>query len=114
MLPERPSSSAAVAPVRANTTTWVRAPVSGIVSTKCRLGERVKSGQPLGAVSDPFSEMSRQVLAPTSGVVIGRSTSPLSHEGDALFHLARFEDNKEAKAMVDEFQEVHSVPSTWG
>jgi hypothetical protein len=74
----------------------------------------VKSGQVLGAVSDPFSEVSMPVLAATSGVVIGRSTSPLSHEGDALFHLARFEDNKEAKATVDEFQEAHSVPATWG
>jgi hypothetical protein len=114
MLPALGSSQAAIAPVRANTTTWVRAPVSGIVSTACRLGERVKSGQVLGAVSDPFSEVSMQVLAPTSGVVIGRSTSPLSHEGDALFHLARFEDNKEAKATVDEFHEAYSVPATWG
>jgi hypothetical protein len=114
MLPERARVRAPIAPVRANTTTWVRAPASGIVSTKCLLGERVKSGQVLGAVSDPFSEVSKEVVAPTSGIVIGRSTSPLSHEGDALFHLARFEDNKEAQATVDEFQVAHSVQTTWG
>jgi hypothetical protein len=114
MLPERASARTPIAPVRANTTTWVRAPVSGIVSTKCLLGERVKSGQVLGTVSDPFSEIAMEVLAPKTGIVIGRSTSPLSHEGDALFHLARFEDNKEAQATVGEFQDAHAVPTNWG
>jgi predicted deacylase len=114
MLPSRAKPQTPIPSVRTNATTWVRAPVSGIVSAKCRLGERVKAGEILGSVSDPFSEVSMNVVAPKSGVVIGRSTSPLSHEGDALFHLARFEDNQEAKATVDEFQEVHSVQTTWG
>lgn len=115
MLPQRTGkSSTRIAPMRANATTWIRAPSSGIIRTECRLGERVRAGQVLGVVSDPFGEVELEVPASGSGIVIGRSTSPLTHEGDALFHIARFEDNKEAKATVDEFQEAHSVPPTWG
>lgn len=114
MLPPRPASHASLDPMRANETTWVRSPSSGIIRTECRLGERVKSAQVLGVVSDPFGEVEVEVLASVPGIVIGRSTSPLTHEGDALFHIARFEDNKEAKATVDEFQEAYSVLPTWG
>ena len=39
---------------------------------------------------------------------------PLTHEGDALFHIARFDDNREAQATFDEFQETHSVEPAWG
>jgi len=114
MLPRRALKRPHIDPVRANTTTWVRAPTSGIVRPECRLGERVRSGQRLAKVSDPFGEREIEVLSTVSGLVIGRSTSPLSHEGDALFHVARFEDTGEAQATVDEFQESHDVDELWG
>jgi predicted deacylase len=114
MLPARARRNARVAPVRANTTTWVRAPVSGIVRTACLLGEKVEVGERLATVSDPFGEVEVEVTATVPGLVIGRSTSPLVHEGDALFHLARFDNTREAKATFEEFQESHSVDSPWG
>ena len=49
-----------------------------------------------------------------SGIVIGRSTSPLTHEGDALVHLASFDDSREAKATVDDFYESHQLETNWG
>lgn len=114
MLPERKRPGTPIQPVRANTTSWVRSSASGMFRSSCRLGARVKAGQVLGRVTDPFSEFEAEVTAPGSGLVIGRSTSPLAHEGDALFHIARFDDNKEAQATFDEFQETHSVEATWG
>jgi len=114
MLPERASGRVRIAPVRANTTTWVRAPASGIVKIDCRLGERIKAGTLLATVSDPFGEITIDLVSPAGGIVIGRSTSPLAHEGDALFHIARFEDPKEAQTSVDVFQEAHAVEPTWG
>lgn len=107
-------SKVPIAPVRTNMTTWVRAPVSGIVRTTCLLGQKVEQGQILATVSDPFGEVEFDVLASVSGIVIGRSTSPLTHEGDALFHLARFDNTRQAKAAVDDFQEMHAVGSEWG
>jgi hypothetical protein len=114
MLPARTRRTPPIAPVRANTTTWVRAPVSGIVRTECLLGEKVEIGQRLATVSDPFGEVAYDVAASVSGLIIGRSTSPLAHEGDALFHLARFDNTRAAKVTVEEFQESHSVNNSWG
>jgi predicted deacylase len=118
MLPERSGTRArsheALEPVRANATTWVRAPGSGIFRSNCRLGARIQERHVLGSVRDPFGEIEVEIEAPVSGLVIGRSTSPLTHEGDALFHIARFDNNKRAQATFDEFQETHAVEPTWG
>ena len=114
MLPVQTKLAKVVEPTYANDTSWVRAPMSGIINMRCRLGQRVKSQQVLAKISDPFGEIETDVLAPAGGIVIGRSTSPLTHEGDALFNLARFDDTREAKATVDEFQEANAVEHNWG
>ncbi len=114
MLPAAAPAKIVVAPTYANSTTWVRAPISGLITTICRLGQRVKSGQVLARVNDPFGEVEVDVVAPVPGLVIGRSTSPLTHEGDALIHLARFDDSRKAKATVDDFYEAHGLDTNWG
>jgi predicted deacylase len=114
MLPSRFRRKKVVDPTYANDTSWVRAPMSGIINIRCRLGQRVKSHQVLAKISDPFGEVETDVTAPAGGIVIGRSTSPLTYEGDALFNLARFDDASEAKATVDEFQEANAVEHNWG
>jgi uncharacterized protein len=114
MLPAHSKAAKVVEPTYANDTSWVRAPMSGIINMRCRLGQRVKPQQVLAKISDPFGEIETDVVAPAGGIVIGRSTSPLTHEGDALFNLARFDDTREAKATVDEFQEANAVEHNWG
>ena len=114
MLPDGKPSRRLLAPARANTTTWVRAPSSGIFQSQTKLGARVRREQALGRVTDPFGEFEADVIASVSGLIIGRATSPLTHEGDALFHIARFDDNGEAQATFDEFQETHSAGPGWG
>lgn len=114
MLPRSTKNTKPTAPNLANTTTWVRAPMSGVIATQCRLGQRVKAQESLAKISDPFGEMEVDVIASNNGIVIGRSTSPLTHEGDALFHLARFDDTRVAKATVDEFQDANAVDTGWG
>lgn len=118
MLPARgrdkAKASEPMPPVRANTTAWIRSPASGTFHSSCLLGARVAQGQVLGKITDPFGEFEAEIITTVSGLVIGRSTSALSHEGDALFHIARFDNNREAQATFDEFQETHSVESNWG
>jgi len=113
MLAPKPPRRKPSTPVRAEATTWIRAPASGIVRIQCRLGDRVKQGQVLAFVSDPFGDREFEVAATAAGLVIGRSTSPLAHEGDALFNLARFENVSEAEALVDEFHEIHMAADSW-
>jgi len=95
-------------PVVARSSSWVRAPDSGILRAMVPLGGRVKKGTLLGVVADPFGETEYQIIAPFSGIVIGKTNLPLANEGDALYHIARFGDIGEIEAKVDEFHEEHS------
>ncbi|HMB72118.1 MAG TPA: succinylglutamate desuccinylase/aspartoacylase family protein, partial [Gammaproteobacteria bacterium] len=114
MLPQARHTKAPRRPWVAHATTWVRAAGSGVFRTRCRLGDTVEKGGELGRIGDPFSEYHVAVTAPVSGVVIGRSTSPLTHEGDALFHIARPGEEQDAEGAVDALQETHSVEYIWG
>lgn len=92
MLPaRRKSQKAPPKPFLAHSSTWVRAPGSGIFRAQEALGARVKQGQELGSVSDPFGEREEAIVATANGIIIGRSNLPLVHEGEALFHIGRFE-----------------------
>jgi uncharacterized protein len=92
------------APFVARASAWVRAPVSGILRAIVPLGARIKRNQTMGFIADPFGEGEAEVRAPASGIVIGRTNIPLVHEGEALFHVARFEDVKGVAEQVESFQ----------
>jgi uncharacterized protein len=97
----------AIEPVIAASTSWVRAPVSGVVSRKVKLGTRVVESQQLAVVGDPLGEFQDKVAAPFDGIVIGRSNLPLAHEGDALFNVAAFKSVARAETKVEEFAAIH-------
>ncbi len=104
MLPKARASKA-VTPVIAASTSWVRAPDSGIVSHRVELGATVVEGQKLAIVSDPLGDDQTTVCAPFDGIVIGHSTLPLAHEGEALFHIAAFKSLARAESKVEQFTE---------
>ena len=103
-----------IEPVVARSSSWVRAPESGILRAMVPLGARVKKNTLLGVIADPFGETEARVLSQFNGIIIGKTNLPLVNEGDALYHIARFEDIEEIEAKVDEFHEEHSpelIPS---
>ncbi len=105
MLPARKRRrSVSHEPFIARSTQWVRAPQSGILRALSPLGARVKKGDLLGVVADPFGEHEEFVRASSSGLVIGRTNLPLVNEGEALFHIARFEKPDSAAQAVEAFQ----------
>jgi len=109
MLPQlKRASKRKSEPVVARTSSWVRAPESGILRALIPLGGRVEKGTLLGVVADPFGEQEFEIKSSFSGIVIGRTNLPLVNEGDALYHIARFGDVEDVEAKVDEFQEEHS------
>lgn len=91
MLPKAPRPQRPLEPFIARSTTWVRAPESGILRAAVRLGARVRRGERLGIVGDPLGQNEIEVTATSSGVVIGMTNLPLVNEGDALFHIASFD-----------------------
>ena len=107
MLPES-RRARAVSPVIAASTSWVRAPASGIVSRVVDLGARVDDGQMIATIGDPLGDGTTTVTAPFDGIVIGRSNLPLAHEGDALFHVAAFSSVTRAEDRVEAFAARHT------
>jgi predicted deacylase len=97
-------------PVVARSSSWVRAPISGILRRTVRLGGRVRKDQPIGVISDPFGGTEVEVTSPCSGVVIGCTNLPLANEGEALFHVARFHVVADAAVQVEAFQRALQPP----
>jgi len=104
MLAAKRSTSQSLTPVVAEQTRWIRAPASGIVRLHVKLGTRVRKGDRLATLADPFGDSEAAVEAEFAGLVIGRSNLPLAHEGDALLHVAAFESMRDAANTVEEFQ----------
>lgn len=94
-------------PFVARSSVWVRAPQSGIFRMLVPMGASVNKGDLLGMVAAPYgSEQSETgVFASSSGIVIGRTNIPLVNEGEALFHIARFNKPDE---VADSVQAFHS------
>jgi len=107
MLPPKTTRSRKpIAPVIARSSTWVRTPESGILRMKIRLGAHVKKGDRLAVVADPFGGKEFPVISPNTGIVIGMNNLPLVNEGEALLHIARFDDPVDVAAMVEELQDL--------
>lgn len=104
MLPKSKRQQRRTDPYEAASSTWVRAPKSGILRANKSLGMRVAKGEFLGAISDPFGEDEEIVKASVEGIIVGRTNIPLVNEGEALFHIARFENAGEVVEQVEEFQ----------
>ena len=94
-------------PFVARSSTWVRAPASGIFLASAALGAHVKKDELLGTIVEPLGDTTSEVRAARGGIVIGRSHLPMVLEGEALFHIASFEDVHEVAGQVEEFQSAH-------
>lgn len=94
----------------ANGSSWARAPIDGILRPKVRLGARVAKGEVLGKVADPFGNDEDEVLSMADGIVIGMSRLPLANEGEALYHIARFDEIEEAETAIESFQSTLTPP----
>jgi len=94
-------------PFVARSSAWVRAPASGIFRGTVSMGAYVKADDLLGSIVEPVGDTESEVRASRGGIVIGRSNLPLVLEGEALFHIASFEDMIEVAEQVEEFQTSH-------
>ncbi len=107
MLPHRTQT---VSPevIESRSSQWQRAPMGGLLRIEAALGARVERGQVIGRVADAIGDNETEVLSPVTGIIIGRTNNPVVNEGDALFHIAKFADSKNAQQAIDDFQEMHT------
>lgn len=90
----------------AKSTFWVRATVSGVMIKNKSLGEKVSKGELLCLIIDPLGDNEVKISCPYEGLIIGKTNIPLINEGDAIFHLALFED-------LDNLQLPTDNPDDW-
>ncbi len=76
----------------AKSTFWIRALASGMMIECKLLGTKVSKGELLCFIVDPLGDKEVKICSPCEGLIIGKTNIPLVNEGDAIFHLALFED----------------------
>lgn len=104
MIRKSKKTTTVVEPVIARATRWVRAEADGILRSHVALGERVKENQPLATISSPVGNEELQIIAPQGGIIIGQQTLPLVNEGDAIYHIAFFEEpDKHVELQVENY-----------
>ena len=101
-----------VKPYIAQSSSWIRAPSSGIFRPKIKLGKQVRENEIIGFIEDPCGCLKREtVYAPEDGVVIGNSHLPLVYEGDPLFHIAYFKNVQQVAKSVETFEDKQNATS---
>jgi hypothetical protein len=105
MLAVRKNQKHTAEPFVARSSQWIRAPGSGIFRAAKSLGEKVKRNDVVGAINDPVATLETPVISPCHGLIIGRSEIPLVHEGEAIYHITQFEDNRQVAEQVELFQD---------
>lgn len=68
---------------------WVRAEKGGILDLAIKPGDLIYEGDLIGSILNPFGKTVTQIRAPTTGIVIGLTTAPLTIPGTGIVHVAR-------------------------
>lgn len=66
---------------------WVRANTGGILLSKVKLGERIDQDEVLGTVTNPITNVRREIRSPLSGRVLGMALDQVVMPGYAAYHI---------------------------
>jgi predicted deacylase len=105
MLKRSRTTKKKIEPLFSESTTWIRAPASGLLHMDVPLGTRVGRNRKIGEIVDPMGFQTTTVTSPASGMVIGRLNLPLVHQGDAVIHVAKTDQLEEIEPLVSDFRE---------
>ena len=75
-------------------TTWVRAPMGGILDFHARPGDVVRQGDCLATMSSIFGQAQSSLAAPVNGIVLGMTTMPVVKPGGPGYHIAALSKRK--------------------
>jgi predicted deacylase len=91
-----------VPPVIAYNSGWVRANASGFVSHKFELGDEVEKNQILAEIGSPYGDVIEKVRSKHGGIIVGKQNIPLVQEGEAMYHIAYF--NEDTGDIVEQIE----------
>ena len=84
----------------ARSSSWLRTPTGGLLRLLKPLGALVKSGDLLGLVDNLFDDNMSEIRAMFKGIIIGRKEIGMVREGEAVFHLASFDEPESAARQI--------------
>jgi predicted deacylase len=105
MLPEVTKKKSTKLPLITKSSKWIRAIESGMLRTIKALGDTVKENEAIAYIDEPLGDEIFEVISPFDGIIIGKSEIPLVQEGDAVFHIARFDNLEIADNKIEYFSE---------
>ena len=76
-----------VSTIHLSKTSWLRAPQAGIFRWSKKSGNKVKVGEPLGVINDPYGQKTIPIISKRDGYIIGHNNAPVVNMGDALFNV---------------------------
>ena len=107
MIPKSRRRKHKIEPFVANSSAWVRASSSGVVNSLVEMGDNVQKGQRLAEIYNPYGELLSSVEATRGGIIIGKQNIPLAQEGEAMFHIANFdEDHSDIAVQIETAHEL--------
>ena len=66
---------------------WSYTDRGGILNVLPELASRIRKGDLVATLVDPFGNLIREYHAPEDAIVVGKATHPLAHEGARILHL---------------------------
>lgn len=105
MLPSKKRKSKKREPEVSYSSSWIRANESGLIRTLKKLGDSVEKDEVIALIEAPLEGCDFQLRASFKGIIIGKTQIPLVQEGDAVFHVAKFEDIEKAEEHIEYFHE---------
>jgi len=70
-----------------NHSSWIRAKAAGLFRPVKKNGEKVKKGQVMGLITDPYGDFEVTQKAPHDCLIFGVNNMPVVHQGEAIFHI---------------------------
>lgn len=87
--------------VEAKKTVWLHSPGSGIFQLNKQIGKKIKKGEQIGFVADPFGSSKKyDLIALESGIISAATTYPHVFEGQRLIELALTTETHESPIEV--------------
>jgi len=105
MLPKIVNKKIKKVPIVTKSSKWVRATYSGMLRIIRALGDTVEENDVIAYIDEPLGDNSFEILSPFNGIIIGKSELPLIQEGDAIVHIANFENLEMADSKIEYFSE---------
>ena len=80
---------------------WLHSPGSGIFQLNRQIGKKIKKGEQIGFVADPFGSSKKyDLIALESGIISAATTYPHVFEGQRLIELALTTETHESPIEV--------------